>query len=588
MNTALLQEVTTNSSPNRPAMAPASDDMPAVSENGTFDEVLSDFVQPETSGAAVETPDPAGGASRPDDRRPDAGPDAALEDPAAADCEGAQTAPSKEKGGAPTEASATGERAADEKGPDEASPRDGGKANATAGPESAQADRDVQPAPAGQKALAIVAAAAGGETEAAPAREKDKAVAAPLADGKVVSGVTGKAGAKSLPADVIPARQSPTKGQTRSPETVKTPKAVRSSANNESDAKGETARLDETPSASSRGEPVAAEEPPRVRPRPAQKTHTAATAGTVSGIRKAAPEAAPAGARQAVMPQATPVGVAPAAKSAKAVKSVKSAAGKDSSGGVRNVREAAPQPATATRENDAEAQDAADADGRSDRADGPRGGDLAGKVTRIGQATTASRAGARTGGRVSGRPRATFATTFASQVQGATAPEAAPRTGGNAAASQVGTRTVIAQIEQVAFVQRAVEQARLVSQGRGVQELRVELRPPELGSVRLILSLENDQLQARVQVESNAAQEALERLAPRLRETLAGEGLELEKFEVNLRNSGHQQDRPDAHETRGGGARGLGRAFAETDEPEPAGTRPWRRPVPAGRMDYTA
>ena len=613
MNTALVQMVATSNSPNGPAMAPADGDMRAVSESGTFHQALSDSVQPETGDAASGIAGPAESPARsegpPADADRDAGRDAEREGPApaAADCEGAQVAPSAEKGNAPAELSAAGAPSAAEDGSDEELTCAGEKANATAGCEEGPTGGQVQIALAGEKMLATVATAAAAETETAPAAEKDDApaaekddaAAATVADGKDGKRVAGKAGVKSLPADVIPARRPRAEGEAQPPEK---PGTVRPSGN-ESEAGGEAARPDEKQGTADERKPGAVKEKPRAPLTPSQKTRVAATAGAVSGTRKAAPKVVSATARPTATAAAT------AADAVSSAKPARSAADKDSSGDARgadnphnvhkarnarntrdarNVRQVAPQRATAGRKNDVEVQEAADTDARSGQAQRPERGDAAGKVTRIDQATTASRGAAPAGGRVSGRPQATLATTFASQVQDATASESAPRAGGNAAASPPGTRAVMAQMEQVAFVQRVVRQARLVSQGRGAQEIRVELRPPELGSVRLTLSLENDQLQARVQVESNAAQEALERMAPRLRETLAGDGLELEKFDVDLRNSGGRQDRPDAHGTRGGGGQGPGRGFARAEEPQLAGAHLWRRPVAAGRMDYTA
>jgi len=81
-------------------------------------------------------------------------------------------------------------------------------------------------------------------------------------------------------------------------------------------------------------------------------------------------------------------------------------------------------------------------------------------------------------------------------------------------------------------------------------ELRLRLSPPELGSLRLVVQVQDGALVARLETETSAARAALIDNLPALRERLAEQGVRVERFEVDLmqQQSGGMPDRPRDHE----------------------------------------
>ena len=78
-----------------------------------------------------------------------------------------------------------------------------------------------------------------------------------------------------------------------------------------------------------------------------------------------------------------------------------------------------------------------------------------------------------------------------------------------------------------------------VTQGR--TEVRVQLRPPELGSVRLhLVSDSNNMIEARIVTERDDVRQLVERNLPQLREALASSGVEVGHFDVSTQHPGGQ------------------------------------------------
>jgi flagellar hook-length control protein FliK len=77
-------------------------------------------------------------------------------------------------------------------------------------------------------------------------------------------------------------------------------------------------------------------------------------------------------------------------------------------------------------------------------------------------------------------------------------------------------------------------------------ELRLRLSPPELGSLRLLVQIQDGALVARLETETSAAKTAIIDNLPALRERLAEQGLRVERFDVDLmqQQSGGMPDRP--------------------------------------------
>jgi flagellar hook-length control protein FliK len=96
----------------------------------------------------------------------------------------------------------------------------------------------------------------------------------------------------------------------------------------------------------------------------------------------------------------------------------------------------------------------------------------------------------------------------------------------------------LSPVDRVRFVQRV---ARAVEASRPDGEIRLRLRPPELGSIHLRVRTEEGALTARVETETRQAQSILAERVPELRERLAEMNIRLERFEVEWRGGGDEQ-----------------------------------------------
>jgi flagellar hook-length control protein FliK len=65
-------------------------------------------------------------------------------------------------------------------------------------------------------------------------------------------------------------------------------------------------------------------------------------------------------------------------------------------------------------------------------------------------------------------------------------------------------------------------------------EIHIRLSPPELGSLRLGVRVNDGELSANVETETEAARAAILENLPALRERLADQGLRIDRFEVDL------------------------------------------------------
>jgi len=91
------------------------------------------------------------------------------------------------------------------------------------------------------------------------------------------------------------------------------------------------------------------------------------------------------------------------------------------------------------------------------------------------------------------------------------------------------------QFDRVRFVQR-VEKA-FASIGDRGGSVRLKLSPPELGSVRMEISVSKGVMRARVEAETPEAKNLLLENLPALRDRLAQQNINIQKFDVNLRDS---------------------------------------------------
>ncbi len=94
---------------------------------------------------------------------------------------------------------------------------------------------------------------------------------------------------------------------------------------------------------------------------------------------------------------------------------------------------------------------------------------------------------------------------------------------------------------QAEIVGRITQAARLTT-GPGTSEITLRLEPDHLGQMRVRLSVDENQfVSARIQVESQEARSLIESSLQRLRDSLAEQGLKVEKFSVDVRQDQNQQ-----------------------------------------------
>jgi len=103
------------------------------------------------------------------------------------------------------------------------------------------------------------------------------------------------------------------------------------------------------------------------------------------------------------------------------------------------------------------------------------------------------------------------------------------------------------QVDRVRFVQRVARAFAVVGDRGG--SVRLRLHPPELGALRLDVTVRNGTMTARLEVETNAARTMLLDNLPELRDRLAAQEIKVGRFDVDLsdRSSGGTPQGPGDH-----------------------------------------
>ena len=101
-----------------------------------------------------------------------------------------------------------------------------------------------------------------------------------------------------------------------------------------------------------------------------------------------------------------------------------------------------------------------------------------------------------------------------------------------------------AQVDRVRFVQRVARAFRTIGNRSG--SVRLRLHPPELGSLRLQITVRDGQMTARVEAETSTARNLLLDNLPALRDRLAQQDIRVKQFDVSLmdRSPGGLPDQP--------------------------------------------
>jgi flagellar hook-length control protein FliK len=116
----------------------------------------------------------------------------------------------------------------------------------------------------------------------------------------------------------------------------------------------------------------------------------------------------------------------------------------------------------------------------------------------------------------------------------------------------------------------------------GESEARIQVHPPELGTIHIRLAEQRGGLHLNFDVQSAAVREALLAAEPELSAALRAQGMEISEFAVNV--GGHPNHGPSGEAPRGGGAPDPP-ADRESDDPRRSDPIERVRPIRAGRLD---
>ncbi len=118
-----------------------------------------------------------------------------------------------------------------------------------------------------------------------------------------------------------------------------------------------------------------------------------------------------------------------------------------------------------------------------------------------------------------------------------------------------------------------------------VQQARIQLDPPELGSLEIRMQVQNDQASVQVSAQSHQVKDVLDSSAQRLRDALAAEGIELNEFSVSADSGGQGRD------SGSDGSDGSGNGYATdsgVEGDEVVGVNQTHTPAPDSLLDTFA
>lgn len=156
------------------------------------------------------------------------------------------------------------------------------------------------------------------------------------------------------------------------------------------------------------------------------------------------------------------------------------------------------------------------------------------------------------------------------------------------AASPEGPEGDTKAVDRVRFVQRVARAFQALGQNRGAVRLR--LHPPELGSLRVEVTVQRGVMTARLEAETTTARNLLLDNLPALRERLAQQDIRIQQFHVDLMDQplgGAPDKMPEGWGSGGGSSGGQRRAQGAARAEEAAGPEPVAGPRPGGgnRLD---
>ncbi|MCG9554147.1 flagellar hook-length control protein FliK [Vibrio sp. Isolate31] len=146
-------------------------------------------------------------------------------------------------------------------------------------------------------------------------------------------------------------------------------------------------------------------------------------------------------------------------------------------------------------------------------------------------------------------------TTFAQQIASAAGVQ------GAANAGSAPTRTEIQAAQQAPLQltkelanEQVAEKVQMMM-SKNLKNLDIRLDPPELGQMKIRMTMNNDVANVHFTVNSQQARDVIEQTLPRLREMLAQQGMQLADSSVQQQSSGKGQDRYNSGEQQSGSNR---------------------------------
>jgi flagellar hook-length control protein FliK len=140
-------------------------------------------------------------------------------------------------------------------------------------------------------------------------------------------------------------------------------------------------------------------------------------------------------------------------------------------------------------------------------------------------------------------------------------------------ASRAGNESDLPRVDTTRFVGRVAKAIQTANERGGALQLR--LSPPELGSLRLQLTVHDGVMTASLEAESPAARQLLLDHLPSLRDRLAEQNIRIDRFDVDVRqegSNGQPDPRASQHEQR---------------QQQFQHSTPWREAAPAATGDGT-
>jgi flagellar hook-length control protein FliK len=149
-------------------------------------------------------------------------------------------------------------------------------------------------------------------------------------------------------------------------------------------------------------------------------------------------------------------------------------------------------------------------------------------------------------------PPSTGAVSVTNNISGSTSTAASKETTGSSRANL----TPYQESKLVQRVLRGIEQL-----GNGGGQVRIRLHPPELGTLQMTLKFEATQVTAQFEVENRVARDALLGNAQVLKDRLKEQGLEVQKFEVEIRSDVNDSLNSSTGDRQGQGSSSNGRNY---------------------------